>query len=162
MAKSMSSQEQRRWERILIFADWDWDDPEEVYDKWLRKDHETVGKYLDSIFRDCENKQIRTLYFNYEFFENQILPFVESDCFAYKKTRWILKQYFEWLVGGCPDAIPDGIEGDRKYYHPEFGTTDEWLDFVKTIDDLYHNGPTEKNLRGIKRMQILYDKYMNR
>jgi hypothetical protein len=162
MERTMTEQEQRRWERILIFADWDWDNPEEVYDQWIRQDRETVSKYLDSIFEDCDDKKIRTLYFNYEFFENQILRFVASDCFAYEKTHWILKQYFESLVGGVPDSIPDDYEGSRRTYHPEFGTTDDWMDFIATIHNLYHDGPTEKNLRGLRRMQILHDEYINR
>jgi integrase len=162
MEHTMTEQEQRRWKRIMRFADWDWNNPEEVYDTWLRKDHETVGKRLDSIFEDCDNKKIRTLYFNYEFFENQILAFVESDYFAYSKARWILKQYFKSLVGDIPDYIPDDYEGSRRTYHPEFGTTDDWMNFIKACDELYHDGMTAKVMKEFNRMNRLYEQYLNR
>lgn len=155
--------ENRNLDRILaITMKLDWDDPEQIYDKWIREDHKSVESFLSEIYEDCDVKKITSLYVNYEYLENQLLNFLPADSQSYDKTRWILKQYFESLIGGCPDAIYDDFEGSRKYYHPEFGTTDEWLDFVETMDDMYYNGPTEKNMRGIKRMQILYDEHMNR
>jgi hypothetical protein len=150
-------------ERILAMTmKLDWDDPEQIYDKWIRQDHKAVESFLAEIYEDCDVKKITSLYVNYEFLENQLLQFIEADSQMYDKTRWILRQYFATLIGDCPDEIPDDFDGSRKHYHPEFGTTEDWLDFVEAMDDMYRNGPTEKNLRGIKRMQILYDEYVNR
>lgn len=157
------SEKNKNLNRILeMTMKLDWDDPEQIYDKWIRQDHKAVESFLAEIYEDCDVKKIASLFVNYEYLENQILNFLESDGQAYDKTRWILKQYFEELIGGSPDAIPDDFEGSRRYYHPEFGTTRDWLDFIKTMDDMYYNGPTERNIRGIKRMQILYDEYVNR
>ena len=136
--------------------------PEDVYDKCMRKDHEIISKYLDELYEDCDIQKIKTLYFNYEFFENQLMSFVEADSCAYDKTRWLLKQYLEELAGGCPEQIPDGCCEVRRHYHPEFGAIEDWLRYIEVIDDLYRNGPTEKNLRGIKKMQLLHDEYLNR
>lgn len=157
----MSENRNRHLERILIFADWDWDEPEEVYDKWIRKDHEAVGQFLTEIYNDCDAEKIKSLYFNYEYLENQLLTFITADSQAYDKTRWVLKQYFERLIGGIPDEIPDDCDGCRKHYHPEFGTTDDWLDYIEIMNDMHRNGPTEKVMRGIKRMQILHQEYLN-
>lgn len=139
----------------------DWDDPEQIYDKWIRKDHESVESFLSEVYEDCDVEKILSLYVNYEYLENQLLSFLESDGYAYGKTRWILKQYFEKLVGGIPDEIDEDFEGNRKCNQPEFGAIDDWLSFIEVMDDLYHNGPTERNLRGIRKMQNLYEEYLN-
>jgi hypothetical protein len=150
--------ENKNLDRILaITMKLDWDDPEQIYDKWIRTDRKSVESFLSEIYEDCDVKKITSLFVNYEYFENQLLNFLPADSQAYDKTSWILKQYFEKLIGGIPDEISNNFEGTRRYYHPEFGTTDDWLYFVETMDDMYHNGPTEKNMRGIKRMQALYD-----
>lgn len=159
----MSEHKREALDRILaITMKLDWDEPEQIYDKWIRKDHEAVESFLAEIYKDCDVKKIASLYLNYEYLENQLLTFIAADFQAYDKAGWILKQYFERLIGGIPDEIPDGFEWQKKHYHPEFGTIDDWLNFVEVMDDMYHNGPTEKNLRGINKMRRLYDEFLNR
>ena len=158
----MSEEKKRNLERILILADWDWDNPEEVHDKWLRKDKEAILPFLEQLYLDCDPKAIANLYFNYGYLEDQILAFVASDCFAYDKARWILRQYAETIVGGVPDDIPDDYEGSRRTYHPEFGTTDDWIEFIEAMQDLHANGLNDKNMRAMVRMRRLHEEYLNR
>ena len=158
----MSEETNRNLARILILADWDWNSPEEVHDKWLRKDKEAIGPFLEGLYPDCDTKKIANLYFNYGYLEDQIFPFVASDCFAYDKTRWILKQYFESLVGGIPDSIPNDFPESRRTYHPEFGMTDDWMMFVEAMQDLHANGLNDKNMKAMVRMRKLHEEYLNR
>lgn len=153
----MEKYDKQRLDRILSLSEFNWENPEEIYDKWLREDHRIVGKFINELYDSEDDKKLRTLYFNYEFFENQLLTFLESDTFAYEKTHWILKQYFERLVGGIPDSIPEF----RKTYHPEFGDTSDWINFVETVDNIYHNGLTATNMRNVTRMHKLYEEYLN-
>jgi hypothetical protein len=151
-----------RLSKILMIADWDWDNPEDVYDKWIRKDHDAAGSFLAEIYENCDDKKLQSLYFNYEYFENQILAFVESDSRAYDKARWVLKQYFEHLTGGIPDQIETKYDGTRAFFCPEFGETRDWIQFIEAMDDVYHNGLNDQNMRSVKKMQMLYDEYLNR
>jgi hypothetical protein len=158
----MSGQTNKHLERILQIADWDWDEPESVYDKWIRKDQEAAGSFLAEIYEDCDTKKIESLYFNYEYFENQILGLVEADCHAYDKARWVLKQYFEFLIGGIPDQIEEKFDGTRAWFCPEFGETYDWLQFIESMDDLRHNGPNQKNINKMRYMMRLRDEHLNR
>jgi hypothetical protein len=134
-----------------------WANPEEINMKWFGKDHDTLREILSVIYPDCDIDNLAFLFHCYDYLENQILAFIEADGFAYDKSRWILKQYFEDLIGGAPDSIDEC----RKTYHPEFGTTDDWLDFIKAAADMYRNGINTKNMKAFDRMSNLQSIYLN-
>lgn len=155
------SDKNERLNKILMMADWNWNNPEDVYDNWIRKDHDAAGDFLAGIYEDCDDKKLRSLYFNYEYFENQILAFVTSDSQAYDKVRWVLKQYFECLTGGIPDQIETKYDGTRAFFCPEFGETRDWIQFVEAMDDLHRNGLNDYNFKIMKKMRRLQEEYLN-
>lgn len=162
----MSEERNRNLERILILANWDWDSPEEVHEKWIRKDKEAIGPLLEDLYEDCDVEKLKFLYFNYEFLENQIQQFLEADSFAYDKSNWVLKQCFKDLVGECADELegkwydPNWI--GRKCTEPEFGTTKDWLNFVDAMIEMYNRGMTSKVMAEVKNIRLLQDEYLNR
>lgn len=151
---------------IIAAAAFNWEDPESVNMQWFGADRTTLIKLLDAIYPDCDSKELAFLYQHYDYLENQIHAFIDADGMAYEKSNWILKQYFEELVGGIPDQLGedriDPLIVTRGCDKPEFGTTDEWLDFVKAMCDMYRNGPTDKNTIAIARMRRLRQAFLDR
>jgi hypothetical protein len=150
---------------VIAAAHLNWEDPEEINMKWFGQDKRTLHEILDGLYPDCDIDALTFLYQHYDFLENQIHQFLDMDGMAYDKSNWILKQYFEELVGGMPDQLGedriDPLIVTRECDKPEFGTTDEWLDFVKAMCDLYRNGPKEKNMAAILRMRRLRQTFMD-
>ena len=70
-----------------------------------------------------------------------------SPCSA-DKSRWILRSYKNFLIGG---TIPD--MGDKKecYWKPEFGTGEKWMEFCESLVWL-HSGNPERYLLALESL----------
>ena len=151
---------------IISVMNLNWEDPEEINIKWFGKEHDALHAILDEIYPDCDIDRLAFLFQCYDYLENQICAFIDADGMSYEKSKWILKQYFEELVGGIPDQLGedriDQLVITRECDKPEFGTTDEWIDFVKAMCDMYRNGPDIKNMKAIAYMQKLRQDFMDR
>ena len=142
-----------------------WDNPEEINMQWFGQDRDTLENILKHLYPDCDTAKLAFLYKCYDFLENQIHAFLDADGMTYDKSNWILKQYYEDLIGGIPDQLGedrlDPLVVTRKCDEPEFGTTDEWLSFVEAMYDMYRNGPTDKTMVAIARMRRLRQEFMD-
>ena len=151
--------------KILEVAKFDWENPEEINMKWFGKEHDTLHEILDTMYPDCDIDKLTFLFQCYDYLENQLAGFLPCDGNFQFKIRWILKQYFEDLVGGIPDQLGedqlDPTYITRKWNEPDCGTTDEWLEYVEAMCDLYRNGPDDKNLKAINRMRRLYQDFLD-
>lgn len=151
---------------IIATASMDWENPEEINMRWFGQDRDTLENILKHLYPECDTGRLAFLYKCYDFLENQIHQFLEADGMAYEKSNWILKQYFEHLVGG----IPDGLEGDfydpecagRKCDQPEFGSTYDWIEFIDAMYDMYRNGMTKNVVKCLKYMHSKHEEYLNR
>ena len=151
--------------KIIEIADFDWENPEEINMKWFGKEHDTLRKILDKLYPDCDIDKLTFLFQCYDYLENQLSPFITADCNYQFKVRWILKQYFEELVGGIPDQLGEDMLDStyitRKWNEPEYGATDEWLEYVDAMYNMYRNGPDSKALKAINNMQKLWQNFMD-
>lgn len=79
--------------------------------------------------------KLQFLYLNYGFIERHVREVIiikeGSTCCA-DKSRWVLERYFQSIVD-------DNVEDDREglYYHPQFGSLEDWLEFCEGICSLY-------------------------
>ena len=151
--------------KIVEVANLDWDNPEVINMEWFGKEHDTLHAILDTMYPDCDIDKLAFLFQCYDYLENQIAPLLPQNGDCQYKIRWILRQYFEELVGGIPDELGedllDSTNLTRKWNQPEYGTTDEWLDYVKAMYELYREGPEEKTLKVIARMRRLQQNFMD-
>ncbi|MBQ8626146.1 MAG: hypothetical protein IJ419_08300 [Agathobacter sp.] len=151
--------------KIVEIADYNWENPEDINIKWFGKECDTLHKILNKLYPDCDIDKLAFLFQCYDYLENQIAPFLPADGNWQFKCRWILKQYFESLVGGIPDQLGedqlDPTYITRKWNEPDYGTTDEWLEYVETMYNMYRNGPEEKYLKVINGMYRLQQNFMD-
>lgn len=151
--------------RLVELSKLNWDSPEDINVKWFGNEHDSLCEILEILYPDCDIDKLAFLFHCYDYLENQIQSFLDADGYSYDKSKWILKQYFESLVGGIPDELGDdkldSLYITRQWNQPEFGATNEWLDFVNTAADIYRNGYTEKNMVAIARMRRLRQEFMD-
>ncbi len=103
------------------------------------------------------------LYTHWSYFDNNI----ESLCdklygraFCADRSRWILKRIIDWCT---KDLVPNMAEtaenGRLHYWIPEFGSFEQWLNFVKGLDDL-HYGKPDRYLQAYQELLTSYPKNM--
>lgn len=153
--------------QMIELAGLNWEDPESINIKWFGKDFDTLHSILKLFYPDCDIDKLAFLFMCYDYLENQIRMLIEADGYAYDKSKWILKQYFTNIIGGVPDFLNPAWENEtyldnRKWNEPEFGDTEEWLDYIEAVRDMYRNGLTDKTLKTINYMKRLQTQYLNR
>lgn len=151
--------------QMLKITGLNWERPVDVHIGWFEADRETLMTILDRLYPDCDISKLAFLYQHYDYLENQIFAFLDDDGESEVKAAWILRQHFEKIVGGIPDELGDDLLDStiitRTYDLPEFGKTDEWLDYVDAMYEMFVHGPTDKTMVAIARMRRLRQEFLD-
>ena len=91
-------------------------------------------------------------YMHYDFLDNNVEKLVDMErgCCA-DKSRNVLKNYLNYLLSGEITEYHKRNDKEHKYWEPDFGTAQEWIDFVASLEYLYY-GHTEKYLNAISSL----------
>lgn len=74
--------------------------------------------------------KLEYLWMNFNQVEHYISSFVakfEGSCCSVDKGRWLLNKYMNYLV---KEEIPDMEKKEKEYWKPNFGTFEEWYNFI--------------------------------
>ena len=77
----------------------------------------------------------------YKLFERNILNLIikyEGTCCSVDKSRWLIRAYFKYLINN--EKINMDI-GEKCYWKPKFGKSDQWIELMDSIIDLYYGKP---------------------
>ena len=78
------------------------------------------------------------LYLHYSFLDNNLTEFIRNQegfaCCA-DKSRWLLNAYEKYLAQGI---VPNMTIEEKTYWKPEFGTGEQWIALIKSIEHLYY------------------------
>jgi hypothetical protein len=121
-----------------------WDNPEQIYCLYTFQNQEVMKSALKKIYPQSDINSLVFLFQNYGYLENQI-KFVLDD-FSYQgaicdKARWALRQWFYYLTGKDTDEITE-----RKWFHPNFGNANFWIQFCEVSMNIYYYGLTDNNI----------------
>lgn len=120
------------------------EDPEEYNLLMSQTLHEQEEVYISLVLRniDMEAKKkhrLEFLYSHYDFVVNHLEGLIvenEGHSCSGDKTTWLLREYRTYFICETYNEMPDLPE--RKYWHPKFAQTKEWLCWIDTFYDLYH------------------------
>lgn len=138
---------------LLQRKDLKWDNPELVYSLYCFGNENVLRRAIQMIYPEFETHSLVFLFQHYGYLENQIKSILEplaSDGGIADKARWVLKQWFCQLTKQDVDYL-----AERKWYHPDFGNTNFWIQFCEICMDIYYHGFTERNLSHMMIVQKL-------
>lgn len=121
-----------------------WKNPDNINVLYFYETKKFIPALLRNIYPTMNYDQLQTISFIYEeysFIYNSIHELVDMGvgCAA-DKTRWVIKQYLKMCLGGNPDEIPLPDDENHRFYHPDFGKTSEWIDYIKALYKMFYKG----------------------
>lgn len=138
--------QETKWQvNQLLQTKINWKNPEEVwvlhtYDLTKHMKHLLNQVYPEVNAKDIE--KINFVYTKYDFVEASLTKMVDMGFgFSADVCRWLIARYMEFLTSQKKPQIPKPDTNEHSYYHPEFGTWDEWNDFIEALPHLYYGRP---------------------
>ena len=103
-----------------------------------------LSKVLHGVFKKEKNKyEISNLFTNYKFYKYHIEKIIirkEGHACNVDKSRWLLDNYLTYLIEGKELSMEIN---EKCYWKPRFGTSDDWIRFIKSLDKLYFGDNTD-------------------
>lgn len=91
------------------------------------------------------------LYTNFNFVENQLESIIskkEGPTCSIDKCRWLINSYLTYLI---EDRFPDMTKEKRCYWKPDFGSGEEWIEFLDSLFSFYY-GDLERYFKSLGRL----------
>lgn len=103
---------------------------------------EQLAKMIMPKYDNVEKKNLWKLTYlwqNYNSVEHYISSFIsgfEGTCCCVDKANWLLSNYMQYLID---QSVPDMEKKEKMFYKPNFGTFEEWFNFIDAyIHSMYH------------------------
>ncbi len=145
-------------EQLLNDPMLDWKNPDTINCLYFFQQNRHIVPLLKRVYPQANRAQISKISFiyqHYDFLNHQVNRLVDLEMgMCADKSRWLIQRYLNYVLSGEKVDIPITEEPAHKYWHPDFGTIDEWIEFMDSVEEFYYGNVT----RFLKSYEILSKK----
>lgn len=98
-----------------------------------------ILSYYDDKYKSFNKDKIVFYYNNYLYLTQNVEKMIDLGRGAsYDKATFVLEKYLAYQVEGKEVEFPKYEDKAHSYYHPDFGTFKEWVNFIDSLISLYY------------------------
>ena len=145
-------------EQLLSDPMLDWKNPDTINCLYFFQQNRHIVPLLKRVYPEANRRHISKISFiyqHYDFLNHQVKGLVDLEMgMCADKSRWLIQRYLNYVLTGEKVNIPITEEPAHKYWHPDFGSADEWYEFMESIEEFYYGNVT----RFLKAYEVLSKK----